>query len=209
MNEVYAFAGIAGATLVGAMSPGPSFIMVARTSVGLSRQDGLFAAMGMGLGALVFASLALGGLHAVLLAAPGLYAFLRIFGGLYLLYLAVLIWSGSKRPIEMDELAERGNGNGRSLMLAFLTQISNPKTAIAYASVFAAFLPTAPSMLLGFGILVSVLVIETCWYALVAIGLSTRAPRAFYLRCKTVFDRLAAGVLGGLGGMLVVDAIRK
>jgi len=38
--------GIAGAMIIGAMSPGPSFVMVARTAVA-SRSDGLAAALGM------------------------------------------------------------------------------------------------------------------------------------------------------------------
>lgn len=36
------------ALTLGAMSPGPSFVMVARTSLAVSRRDGLAAAVGMG-----------------------------------------------------------------------------------------------------------------------------------------------------------------
>ena len=64
---------IAGAIALGAMSPGPSFIMVARTAVASSRTDGLAAALGMGVGGVLFASVALLGLHAVLSAVPWLY----------------------------------------------------------------------------------------------------------------------------------------
>ncbi|HWT19358.1 MAG TPA: LysE family translocator, partial [Variovorax sp.] len=45
MNDVtIPLLGIAGAMIVGAMSPGPSFVMVARTAVSSSRGDGLAAA---------------------------------------------------------------------------------------------------------------------------------------------------------------------
>jgi threonine/homoserine/homoserine lactone efflux protein len=47
--------------LVGAISPGPSFLLVSRIAVVQSRSHGLAAALGMGLGGMVFASLASSG----------------------------------------------------------------------------------------------------------------------------------------------------
>lgn len=69
------------ALLAGVVSPGPSFVQVARIAVSRSRADRLAAAAGMGLGALVFAALALAGLHALLTAVPGLYVALKVLGG--------------------------------------------------------------------------------------------------------------------------------
>jgi threonine/homoserine/homoserine lactone efflux protein len=64
--------GIAGAITLGAMSPGPSFVLVARTSVARSRADGLAMALAMGIGGVLFALAALAGVHVVLaLARPG------------------------------------------------------------------------------------------------------------------------------------------
>lgn len=67
---------IAGALATGAMSPGPSFVVVVRTAVALSRRDGIAAALGMGDGGMVFAGLALLGLTAILagavMALPGI-----------------------------------------------------------------------------------------------------------------------------------------
>ena len=89
--------GIAGAMAVGAMSPGPSFVMVARTAVA-SRADGLAAALGMGAGGLVFAIAALAGLQAAFLAVPALYLAIKGFGGAYLVYLGIRIWRGARQP---------------------------------------------------------------------------------------------------------------
>lgn len=135
--------GIAGAMIVGAMSPGPSFVMVARTAVA-SRSDGLAAALGMGLGGIAFAVAALVGLQAAFLAVPALYLAIKLLGGLYLVYLGIRIWRGAKQPLDVAE-AQAPGGNRqpgrRALLLGLATQISNPKTAVVYASIFAAFLP--------------------------------------------------------------------
>jgi threonine/homoserine/homoserine lactone efflux protein len=55
MEIAVAVLSIAGAITLGAMSPGPSFIMVARTALAVSRTDGVAAAFGMGTGGVLFA----------------------------------------------------------------------------------------------------------------------------------------------------------
>jgi hypothetical protein len=74
--------GIATALAAGAVSAGPSFVMVARTSSSMGRLNGLLAALGMGFGGLIFATASLLGLHGVLLAVPSLYLLLKVGGGL-------------------------------------------------------------------------------------------------------------------------------
>ena len=65
MDPTLALLSILGTLAIGAMSPGPSFVVVVRASAGVSRRDGLAAALGMGCGGLVFAGLALAGLQAL------------------------------------------------------------------------------------------------------------------------------------------------
>jgi threonine/homoserine/homoserine lactone efflux protein len=72
------------ALLAGVLSPGPSFVMAARTAVAKSREDGLVLSLGLAIGAALIAALCLGGLHAVLIAVPVLYSALKLAGGLYL-----------------------------------------------------------------------------------------------------------------------------
>ncbi|SDE64793.1 Threonine/homoserine/homoserine lactone efflux protein [Variovorax sp. CF079] len=200
--------GIAGAMIVGAMSPGPSFVMVARTAVA-SRSDGLAAALGMGLGGIAFAVAALVGLQAAFLAVPALYLAIKLLGGLYLVYLGIRIWRGAKQPLDVAE-AQAPSGNRqhgrRALLLGLATQISNPKTAVVYASIFAAFLPRDVPLSLALALPVVIFCIETGWYAIVALALSSAAPRSAYLRYKTWIDRAAGGIMALLGAKLLSAA---
>ncbi len=126
---------------MGAVSPGPSFVMVARVAVSTSRTGGIASSMGMGLGGVVFALAALLGLHAVLVAVADLYAGLKVLGGLYLCYLGYRNVSAARQPLQIDS----NNGSKHtslygSLLPGLTTQVSDPKTAVVYRSVFAAFL---------------------------------------------------------------------
>jgi len=207
MQHLLEIIGIATALAAGAASPGPSFVMVARTSASMGRLNGLLAALGMGVGGLIFATASLLGLHGVLLAVPSLYLLLKVGGGLYLAYLGFRIWRGARTPLVAEvQLHDRSIPlSSRFLFLGLTTQLSNPKTAIVYASVFAAFLP--PDSALSFKVVIALLVflIEASWYALVAIVLSASKPRNLYLRGKAWFDRAAGGVMMALGIKLVTS----
>jgi len=206
METLIALFGILGALLIGAISPGPSFVLVARTAIAVSRLDGLAAALGMGIGALIFGSLALLGLRAVLIHVVWLYVAFKLLGGLYLLSVAVRLWRGARTPLVVANGAEKNTTRLRaSFALGLTTQLSNPKTAIVYSSIFAAFLPAQLPVWIGGVLLLLILLVETGWYTLVALLLSSERPRAGYLRAKTSIDRMAGAVMGALGIWLMIE----
>lgn len=207
MQDLTAFLGIAAALGLGAASPGPSFVLVARTAAASSRAAGLASALGMGVGGLIFAVAALAGLQALLLSVPSLYLLLKLAGGLYLTHLGIRIWRGAGQPLP-TLAASLGAARTRPFLLALVTQLSNPKAAIVYTSVFAAFLPAQTSLAFNLALAATVFGIETGWYTLVALVLSSPAPRGAYLRCKTWVDRAAGGVMVALGLKLALSAHR-
>jgi threonine/homoserine/homoserine lactone efflux protein len=207
MNLFFPIATLLGALAVGAISPGPSFVFVARTSVAGSRGEGLAAAVGMGIGAVIFAILVMLGLHALLASVGWLYFALKAAGALYLIYMGIGLWKGAGRPfVEADEAAPVSGSPHSSFLRALLTQLSNPKALVVYGSIFAALLPPdlprSASVILPF----LVFMVEAGWYSIVALALSSATPRRAYLRCKTGIDRVAGGVLGLLGLKLLLSA---
>ena len=209
MDPTFALLSILGTLAIGAMSPGPSFVVVVRASAGFSRRDGLAAALGMGCGGLVFAGLALAGLQALLMQVQWLYLILKIAGGAYLMYLGYRIWCGAKTPLAAaDGTQPAGGGWRKSFAIAFATQISNPKTAIWYASVFAAFLPNPIPSWMFWTLPPLIFALEAGWYTIVALAFSAAKPRAIYLGAKLWIDRFAGGIVGLLGGRLILEALR-
>lgn len=206
MNEISALIGICAAIGIGVMSPGPSFIMIARIAIASSRGEGLTAAVGMGGAGVLFAAAALLGLNGLLLAVPSIYLFLKLVGGLYLVYLGVRIFLAADQSLDMHpDVGMLRTTRARALVLGFMTNASNPKTAIVYASVFAAFLPQSPSFLFNLAVIVGVAIIEVGWYSVVALMLSSSRPRQAYLRYKSTVDRMAGGVMVLLGSKLAAS----
>jgi threonine/homoserine/homoserine lactone efflux protein len=163
----------------------------------------------MGVGGVGFAALALLGLQTLLAEVGWAYGGLKLAGALYLLYLAARLWRAARAPLEMsDTQGPRGGGLGRSLGVGLAVQLSNPKTAIVYGSVFAALLPPAPPGWLPAVLLPSIFALETGWYVIVALGFSAARPRAAYARSKRWLDRIAGAVMGALGVRLIVETVQ-
>lgn len=200
---------ILGAVLIGAISPGPSFVLVSRIAITASRSDGFAAALGMGLGGALFGILAVAGLSALLLQVGWLYMTLKLIGGAYLVYLGIRIWRGARAPLSIDTTAVfKRKSVLRSLTFAFVTQISNPKAAVVYGSVFAALLPPSPPHWLLLVLPPMIFFVEASWYAIVALAFSANKPRAVYLSSKTWIDRIAGAAMGALGLRLLVEGMR-
>jgi threonine/homoserine/homoserine lactone efflux protein len=200
--------GILGALLIGAVSPGPSFVLVSRIAITASRVDGLAAALGMGLGGAAFGTLALVGLSALLTQVDWLYMTLKLVGGAYLVYLGVRIWRGATAPLAVDAAgAFERRSVLRSFAFGFVTQISNPKTAVVYGSIFAALLPASPPQWLLLALPPMIFAVEASWYAIVALAFSATRPRAAYLHSKKWIDRIAGAVMGALGVRLLMESL--
>lgn len=209
MSATLALLAMLGTLLLGAISPGPSFVLVSRIAVTQSRARGLAAALGMGLGGALFATLALLGLVALLLQVEALALLIRVAGGLYLMWLGWRIWRGADAPLAVEAHAQVNSaapgGLGRAFLLALGTQLSNPKTALFYGSIFAALLPQGMPGWLPIVLPPLVFLVEAGWYALVAVAFSAATPRAAYLRSKGWLDRAAGAVMAALGLRLLLS----
>lgn len=210
MSSIAILLSIVGTVLIGAMSPGPSFVLVSHTAIMRSRKAGLAAALGMGIGGAIFALLALAGLHALLVRVEWAYLLFKLFGGAYLAYLGVRIWRGASLPLPLKQAGgvDQGAPAWKSFAVGLATQLSNPKTALVYGGIFAAFLPAPPERWLFTALPLGVFLVEAGWYVAVALVFSADRPRAAYGRVKYIVDRVAGAVLVGLGLRLILDAMR-
>ena len=200
MNEYLFLLPILIFLLLGVMSPGPSFILVAQTAMTKSRSEAVAVSFGMGIGATVFAIIASIGLFVLLESIPWVYIALKVFGGAYLCFLAYKIWISAREPMS-DSSSKNINSKGiiKMFLVGLFTQLSNPKTAIVFGSAFAAFLPKEVPDYSYFLLSFSAFFIDTVWYVLVATLLSTQKAQKTYVKFKKQISWAASGFMGLLG----------
>ena len=191
--------------LLGVISPGPSFILVAHIAVTKSKAEAIAVSLGMGVGATLFAIIASLGLFIVLDAVPWVYALLKVAGGVYLLFLALKMWRTAHRPTPQHRNYDVKSNLVKMFLLGLLTQLSNPKTAIVFGSAFAAFLPKQVPDYSYYLMSILAFVIDSGWYILVTVLFSTRKVREAYASSKQTLSKIASGFMGVIGVKLLVD----
>jgi threonine/homoserine/homoserine lactone efflux protein len=97
---------------------------------------------------------------------------------------------------------------GTAFRLGFLTNITNPKSALFFGSVFAASFPAAPSPGLQMAAVAMIVSNALCWHILLAYLFSRARVRSSYSRVRGLANRIAATAVGVLGLGLLVATLR-
>ncbi len=185
--------------LIAAASPGPAVLMTARTGMTEGFLTGVWVAVGVALGAVVWAIAALFGLAVLFKFAPALLWGYKIAGGLFLIWIAWQMWSHATEPLDMAATGDVARSRASAFRLGLVTNLANPKPAVFFGAVFVGTVPPGTSLPWIAALLVMVFLNEVICNAAVARAFSFDAPRRIYTRLKTGIDRSFGGILALLG----------
>lgn len=188
---------------VGMVTPGPNILVVSQLAADANRRAAIFAAAGIAVCAVIWGLFALLGVKAIFALHTHMRTGLQVVGSLYLCWIGVQLWrTGSVA----GEVQPRQLSAGAALRLGFVTNITNPKSALFFGSVFAAALPEAPSIELMLAILAMLFVNALVWYSLVALAFSHPRVRGAYARYRRGIGRAAGTLMGAFGVRLLALA---
>jgi threonine efflux protein len=192
---------------LGAMvSPGPNVLLVSQLAAGSGLRSAWLAGLGVAFGAGVWASCAVLGVHAFFSAFPGLRLALQLLGGLYLVYIATRLWSSGAGSVDF-------HASARSQWVAFrmgaLTNLTNPKAALFFGSVFATSFPAQPSAQLQLGAIAVVVFSAIAWYTFLAFVFSHSAVVQRYARVSSLVSRVASACFAAIGLSLLCGTVRE
>jgi threonine efflux protein len=187
-----------------AMVPGPNTVAVSYFAAARSRRAGLEAAAGVTMMTCLWVTLSLAGVGIVLLQAGALYRALRWLGAGYLLLVGLrMLWAAWRAgPAAPNKAAPRGR---TPWIAGILTNLSNPKSAVFWTSVFALIFP-AQAPWWFFVLVIGVVAAQSAaWYSLVALVLSTPAARKGYAKLGRWIDALAGTIMVMFGLRLAYE----
>ena len=153
---------------MGAISPGPSLVVVLRNTISGGRTRGVMTAIGHGIGFSIYAFVAVMGLSSVLLANEQIFYLLQSAGALFLIWLAfsMITRKNSVSSEKYEQSAYKGFLEG--FMIAFL----NPKILVFLVAIFSQFINSDITDYGRFIMAIIAGIIDTIWYVLVALTLA-------------------------------------
>lgn len=191
------------------VTPGANVLLVSHLSASGGFRSAAAATLGVTAGAAVWAAAAVLGVGAVFAALPAARLLLQVVGALYLLHVGLGLWrSGGARSAAAGGPAA-AMSFAKAFRLGVLTNLTNPKVALFFVSVFSASLPAHPSALLLCAAVALVVLNALWWHLLLAYLFSRKAVQVGYGRYRTLFSRLAGAILGTFGLGLLLASIRE
>ncbi|MFI0349226.1 LysE family translocator [Actinomadura sp. 9N407] len=200
-----------GAAMLIAMVPGPSTVVIMRSSVRSGRRAGLAAVLGNETGVLLWGVAAALGLAALLAASRLAYDVLRIAGAVVLVYLgARALWQarrGAPAASDGESAGAEASGSWRCYRLGLVTNAANPKAGVFAVSFLPQFVPEGwpvTAVLLGFAALWAL--IDLIWYSVIVWAV--HAARRVFDRpeVRRRLEQVSGGVLVALGVRLAAES---
>tara|TARA_B100002003_G_scaffold24131_1_gene19905 strand:+ start:485 stop:1114 length:630 start_codon:yes stop_codon:yes gene_type:complete len=169
---IEAWLALAGAFILGAMSPGPSLATVLRNSVVAGRRNGVLTGLGHGFGFGIYSFLAASGMITAISIHTATVDLLRLAGAIALIVLGYVFakqsLSGSIK--RTDTYTDKNQFSAHSSFgQGFLIALLNPKIFAWMLAIYAPFINADLSMHILLAMALMGVCIDATWYVGVAI----------------------------------------
>lgn len=200
--DVESLLGMSFLCAMGAISPGPSLVVVLRNTIAGGRLIGIMTGIGHGLGFGVYAFFAVMGLSSLLLANEQIFYLLQRASALVFIWLAINMITHKKSISTKENKNSLYRGFFEGFMIAFL----NPKILVFLTAVFSQFITND---ITNSGRLIMALIagiIDSAWYAFVAAVLAGTSIVDKLKENAFIIDRSIGMVLLILAILLIVKS---
>ena len=147
--------------LLGAMSPGPSMVVVVNNAIFKNKFNGILTALGHGFGIGIYALFAVLGISFIIETNLILFNAIKIFSIFFLLYLGIKAFIKENK---LDFNQNKIKSGGVSFLQGLSISILNPKIFIWFVAIYSQFMSMKNDFFLNISLVVIASVIDALWY---------------------------------------------
>ncbi len=189
--------------LIGAMSPGPSMVVVINNAVFKNRYHGILTSIGHGIGISVYAIFAVIGIGLIIKTNLLVFNGIKILSVFFLIYLGIKsLNSNGKIDLQQKNL----NSIAASFFQGFSISILNPKIFIWFVAIYSQFMSTNNDLIFNVYLVLMAGIIDASWYILLTI-LSTSDSSLKFIKTKSYILNKLIGYLFILIGLILLIQI--
>ena len=163
--------------LLGAMSPGPSMVVVINNAIFKNRYHGILTSIGHGIGIGIYALFAVLGIGIVMETN------LFLFNGMKFLSVIFLIYLGVKSIINKTKLNFDKKNNAKegvtSFLQGFSISILNPKIFIWFVAIYSQFMSLDNDIMFNSYLVLTAGIVDAAWYIFLTLLVTSNLALEF------------------------------
>lgn len=201
-DTMFEFFSISLLFLLGAMSPGPDFIMVSKNSLQYSKRAGVMTALGISCGTFIHASYCILGLAVIIAKSLLIFTLIKYAGAIYLVYLGLKDVFSKQSSISVDVV--KTNMQIASLVAfrqGFICTILNPKAIFFFLALFTMVIKPSMPMLEQFSYAFENSSIDMMWFSFIAMMFSSE-------KIKLILKKFQNHIAKACGGVLILFGLK-
>jgi len=174
--------------IAGALSPGPSLLVIISITTRYGRLAGILGATGHGLAIFVYAITTALGVSWLSSSTNQLFFYVQISGALLLLWMGLSMLISASKTSPISENAYTPRKLGFAFTDGFLIGILNPKIAAFFASLFSQFVIPSQPLLTSLAMATTASFIDMAAYCMAAMVANTLLVKYLFLNYARVRD---------------------
>ncbi len=158
---VILFTQIVFVCLLGAMSPGPSMVVVVNNAIFKNKFNGILTAFGHGIGIGIYALFAVLGISLVIETNLMVFNTIKILSIIFLLYLGIQSFF-KETALNFDQ--NKMEGGGISFLEGLSIAMLNPKIFIWFIAIYSQFISIKNDIFLNISLILIASLVDALWY---------------------------------------------
>ena len=188
--------------LIGAMSPGPSMVVVVNNAIFKNRYHGILTSIGHGIGISIYAVFAVIGIGMIIKTNIFIFNSIKIISVFFLIYLGFKsIFRNNKINFDQGEF----KGKATSFFQGFSIAILNPKIFIWFIAVYSQFMSVNNDIIFNMYLIITAGVVDTFWYILLTFLATTSFSLNFIKSKNNLLSKVSGYLFIILGLLLLVN----
>ena len=163
--------------LLGAMSPGPSMVVVINNAIFKNRYHGILTSLGHGIGIGIYALFAVVGIGIAIETNLFLFNGIKILSVIFLLYLGIKSIN-NKTKLDFDKKNTTKEG-ATSFLQGFSISMLNPKIFIWFIAIYSQFISLDNDIIFNSYLVLTAGIVDVVWYMILTILVTSNLALKF------------------------------
>ena len=191
--------------LLGAVSPGPSMVVVINNAIFKNRYHGILTSIGHGIGIGIYALFAVVGIGIAIETNLFLFNGIKILSVIFLIYLGIKsIINKKKLDFDKKSIAKEGV---TSFLQGFSISILNPKILIWFVAIYSQFMSINNDIVFNSYLILTAGIVDTTWYIVLTLSVTSNFALKFVKNKIAILQRFLGIIFIAVGLVLLSQVL--